>query len=146
MLDELASINEKDSKVDSVLVTFIITFTTSILLAECLTKVPLTVSGNSSVYRNDFNNWGPHLALTPVSNTWTGYWHSADHDYSPWIAFKMAKPYQVAVVVLDDRKGCCHERFANVKVTVGPSQDIDDEDNISCGTKSYQADGVTTYK
>ena len=117
------------------------------LLAECLTNVPLTVSGNSSVYRNDLNNWGPHLALTPVSNTWTGYWHSADHDYNPWIALKMSKTYEVAVVEVDDRKQAENlARFTKVEVLVGPSPNMGAYGTKSCGTKSYGGGASKTYR
>ena len=116
------------------------------LPAKCKNyDVLLTVFGYSAVYQiNSQKPWGPQLALTPVSS-----WHprhSELGDMNPWIAFKMSRSFHVTVVVLDDRKGCCHDRFVDVEVTVGPSPNINDESNISCGTQSYQEDGVTTYE
>jgi len=114
------------------------------LPAKCKNNdVPLSVSNYSSIFGD---LWVPKSALAEISHTSTGFWNSADDDMNPWIAFKMSRSYQVGAVVVDDRKDCCHHRFVNVKVTVGLSPDINDGANISCGTQSYQKDGVTTYR
>ena len=108
--------------------------------------MPLTVSGRSSVYENNEGFWGAPLALTPISYTLHGFWHSNDGDKNPWIAFKRESTNEVNVVVVDDRKdGCCPERFLDVEVSVGHSPDVDDSGKISCGKNSYQGDHITTY-
>ena len=106
----------------------------------------LAVSGRSSVYLSNENLWGANLALTPVSNTNTGYWHSAPNDLSPWIGFKMPSTYNVAVVEVDDRKDAGLERFKDVEVTIGTSPNVNDTDVISCGTQSYSGGPPPTYK
>ena len=118
---------------------------TLILFADCQSNVPLTVSGRSSVLGNNEGFWGAPLALTPISYTNHGFWHSDDGDLNPWIAFKRQSTHEVIVVEVDDRKDCCLERFLDVEVSVGPSPDVDDSGKISCGKLSYRGDGITTY-
>ena len=110
------------------------------LLAGCQKNVQLTVAGKSSVHDNNDRLWGADLALTPVSTTWKGYWHSAASDSKPWIGFKMSRSYKVAVVEVDDRKDCasCRSRWNNVEVLVGATPNINDRGVKSCGKKSYQ--------
>ena len=76
----------------------------------------------------------------------TGIWHKNFDDKNPWIAFKMSRSFQIADVVVDDQKDCCLKKFVDVKVTVGSSPDINDENNISCGTQSYKKSGVRTSR
>ena len=108
------------------------------------------MAGKSSVAENNATLFGAELALTAVSTTWHGYWHSADSDSNPWIKFKMSRTYNVAVVEVDDRKDrrdCsnCMERFVDVEVLVGATQNINDSGVKSCGTKSYQGDNNLHY-
>ena len=98
----------------------------------------MTVAGKSSVFKNNDKLWGANLALTPVSKTWNGYWHSAASDSNPWIGFKMSGTYKVAVVEVNDRKDCCKKKWKNVEVLVGATPDINDSGVKSCGKKSYQ--------
>lgn len=113
---------------------------------QCQTDVPLTVSGRSSVLRNQESTLGANNALTPVSNTSTGFWHSDNYDLSPWIGFKMPSTYKVAVVEVDGRKGSAFKRFNEVEVTVGPSPNVNDTNVKSCGTQSYAGGPPPTYK
>ena len=89
-----------------------------------------------------------NLALTPVSNASTGFWHSDTGDLSPWIGFKMPSTYQVAVVEVDDRKdnGKYFNRFKDVEVTIGTSPNVNDTNVKSCGTQSYAGGPPPTYK
>ena len=88
------------------------------------------------MFRNDNGNWGPEQALTPVSNSWIGYWHSDVDDDFPWIKFNMPETHEVLSVEVWDRKDCCFERFQNVEVLV---------DGSSCGKKSYEGQN-SAYK
>ena len=95
-------------------------------------KACLSVNNWSGVLHND-EKWGPELALTPVSSTGTGYWHSGG-EKQPWIEFIMAEETEVDRIEIIDRLDCCSERFENVEVTVG---------SVRCGVQSYE--GSTTY-
>ena len=95
-------------------------------------KACLSVNNWSGVLHND-ERWGPELALTPVSSTGTGYWHSGG-EKQPWIEFIMAEETEVDRIEIIDRLDCCSERFENVEVTVG---------SVRCGVQSYE--GSTTY-
>ena len=95
--------------------------------------MPLTVSGRSSALVYNEGRWGAPLALTPISYSRTGFWHSEHGDKNPWIAFKRQSTHEVIVVEVDDRKDCCPERFLDVEVSVGSSPDVDDSGKISCG-------------
>ena len=100
-------------------------------------KACLSVNNWSGVLHND-ERWGPELALTPLSSTGTGYWHSGG-EYQPWIEFRMAEETEVDRIEIIDRLDCCSERFENVEVTVG----YDKDNSVSCGVQSYK--GSTTY-
>ena len=100
-------------------------------------KACLSVNNWSGVLHND-ERWGPELALTPLSSTGTGYWHSGGEKH-PWIEFRMAEETEVDRIEIIDRLDCCSERFENVEVTVG----YDKDNSVSCGVQSYK--GSTTY-
>ena len=109
--------------------------------SECQTKASLTAIGASSVYQNNEALWGPKLALTELSKTSTGYWHSAAGDTKPWIKLGMDGLKKVDEVTVVDRLDGANHRFKNVEVSVGTS-----EKYVSCGTQSYQTGHNLTYK
>ena len=111
--------------------------------ASEVVSVPLTVDSSSSVFRNDNGNWGPEQALTPVSDSWIGYWHSDVDDDFPWIKFNMPPGcfgYKVVSVEVTDRQDCCEDRFQDVDVVVVSGLNGE----VSCGRQSYS--GSRTYK
>ena len=108
---------------------------------KTLTKVSFTVDSSSSVFLGRNNDWGPQLALSEVSNTNTGYWHSDTEDYNPWIKFKMSEEHEVVSVEVTDRQDCCFERFKLVEVLVLGSGTV-----TSCGVKSYEENHVYKYE
>ena len=83
-----------------------------------LKDINLQVDSCSSVFLSRNNSWGPQLALTEVSYSNTGYWHSDIGDDDPWIKFKVAKELEVLTVEIIDRQTCCFERFQNVEVVI----------------------------
>jgi len=93
----------------------------------------LTVIGASSVYRDDTVSWGPREALTAVSHTDTGFWHSATGDVNPWIKLGMDGSKKVDAVTVTGRLDDKTYRFKNVEVSVGTGEEF-----VSCGTQSYQ--------
>ena len=101
-------------------------------------KACLSVNRWSGVHENDQSKWGPQLALTPVSSTNDGYWHSGGEKH-PWIEFRMAEETEVDRIKIIDRLDCCPERFENVEVRVGNDQ----VNSVTCGAQSYK--GSTTY-
>ena len=105
-------------------------------------KADLKVQDVSSVFRNDHGLWGAKQALTPISDSWVHYWHSAAVEVNPWITFRMEQEDEVKSVELVDRQDCCHERFKEVEVRIGRTNSF--EDATSCGKKSYE--GQTSYK
>ena len=101
----------------------------------------LTVLAWSSVYANDSEKWGPELALTEPSSTYTGYWHSDTGDKNPWIFFEMSEPNEVLSVEVTDRLDDWEKRFEEVEVRVGANSFY--QDAVSCGIQSYR--DSTTY-
>ena len=83
-----------------------------------LKDINLQVDSCSSVFLSRNNYWGPELALTEVSYSNTGYWHSDNGDEDPWIKFKVAEELEVVTVEITDRQTCCFERFQNVEVVI----------------------------
>ena len=102
----------------------------------------MSVVGASSTFQDRFNEFGPDEALTSISSTNTGYWHSAERDCNPTITFEMQEEQEVLLVEVVDRLDCCHDRFKEVEVRVGNSLSF--EEATSCGIQSYE--GETTYK
>ena len=105
-------------------------------------EASLTVVNASSVYDDNYEQYGPEQALTPVSLDTTNYWHSAFHDDNPSITFKMQHEHEVLAVEVVDRQDCCNERFQSVEVRVGNTPSFDDAQ--SCGIQSYE--GEKSYK
>ena len=119
------------------------------LLSDHHKNVPLTVSGCSSVLNGNEASYGAGLALTPVSQGSTGFWHSERSELNPWIGFEMSSTFEVDFVEVDDRSDCdpCRGRWENVEVLVGPSSDINASGTQSCGTTSYtEGDTTLHYK
>ena len=105
-------------------------------------EASLTVVSASSVYDDNYEQYGPEQALTPVSLGVTNYWHSALDDDNPSITFKMQHEHEVLSVEVVDRQDCCNERFQSVEVRVGNTPSFDDVQ--SCGIQSYE--GEKSYK
>ena len=102
----------------------------------------MTVVNASSVYNDNYEQYGPEQALTPVSLEQKNYWHSAADDINPSITFKMQHEHEVQIVEVVDRQDCCNERFENVEVRVGYTASF--EYAQSCGIQSYE--GEKRYK
>ena len=105
-------------------------------------EASLTVVNASSVYNDNYEQYGPEQALTPVSLDSTNYWHSALDDDNPSITFKMQHEHEVLSVEVVDRQDCCNERFQSVEVRVGNTPSF--EYAQSCGIQSYE--GKKSYK
>ena len=105
-------------------------------------EASLTVFNASSVYNDNYEQYGPEQALTPVSLDSNNYWHSAADDDNPSITFKMQHEHEVLSVEVVDRQDCCNERFQSVEVRVGYTPSF--EDAQSCGIQSYA--GETSNK
>ena len=103
-------------------------------------KACLSVNNWSGVLHND-ERWGPELALTPVSSTGTGYWHSGG-EKQPWIEFRMAEETEVDRIKIIDRLDCCPERFENVEVRVGLKWSAN---SVSCGVQSYSGSKIYIF-
>ena len=115
--------------------------------ADCPEQASLSVQESSSSYQGGNENWLPQNALSGVSSWNTGFWHSEKGDYNPWLAVKMTDVNDVIFVEVTDRLDCCHDRFKNVKVSVGTSSSIYSDSKISCGFNSYHGSGSSpTYR
>ena len=101
--------------------------------------------GSSSIYQDNQEKFGPASALTLEPSK---FWHSDFGDMNPWISFKMSVANYVLIVEVTDRqdRDCCYDRFQNVEVTVGSSPNINSPGKKSCGFKSHQKEGSTTYR
>ena len=97
-------------------------------------EASLTVFNASSVYNDNYEQYGPEQALTPVSLDSNNYWHSASDDDNPSITFKMMHEHEVLAVEVVDHQNCCTERFQSVEVRVGYTPSF--EDAQSCGIQS----------
>ena len=106
--------------------------------------LPLNVLEASSIYGNDETKWGPELALTDLSKTSTGYWHSGFGDQNPYIIFYLDRESEVTSVEITDRLDQHPERFSNVQVMV--TVDNPELTVIDCGTKSYEEKEIRTYR
>ena len=105
-------------------------------------EASMTVVNASSVYDDNYEQYGPEQALTPVSLDITNYWHSASDDDNPSITFKLQHEHEVLAVKVVDRQDCCNERFQSVEVRVGYTPSFDHAQ--SCGIQSYE--GGKSYK
>ena len=101
--------------------------------------------GSSSIYQDNQEKFGPASALTLERGK---FWHSESGEKNPWISFEMSGAYAVLVVEVTDRQDmdCCYDRFENVEVTVGSSPDIKSPEKKTCGMKSHQEGGRTSYR
>ena len=112
-------------------------------------NVPLLVYDCSSTLddgTHDNSTHGAKFALTEVSYTNKNFWYSGTDDREPWISFQMPGTYEVAEVVVDDRKDYYFDRWKNVEVLVGSTPNIEDTGVQSCGKQSHKNDGITRYK
>ena len=118
------------------------TITSTISTTSETFEASLTVVSASSVYDDNYEQYGPEQALTPVSQDNINYWHSGSDDDNPSITFKMQHEHEVLSVEVVDRQDCCNERFESVEVRVGNTTSFDDAQ--SCGIQSYE--GKKRYK
>ena len=116
------------------------------MFADCPEQVSLSVIESSSILSENKEKWGPQNALSNVSSLSTGFWHSNNGDFNPWLAVKMPDVYNVIVVKVTDRTDDFQNRFKNVEVSVGTSSSINSDSKISCGLKSYKGVASTTYR
>ena len=113
-----------------------------LLVVKFAQETSMTVIGTSSV----FPEGGPEYVLTPQ-----GFWHS-DNEDKPWIALEL--PNFVNDVILvevqdrnDNKPDWIYARFENVEVSVVTDSDINTQaGKTSCGTQSYQGQGIISYK
>ena len=106
-------------------------------------EASLTVVNASSVYHDDYENFGPEQALTPISSNQLHFWRSGADDDNPSITFKMQHhEREVLAVEIVDRQDCCYERFDQVEVRIGTTPSFDDAQ--SCGIQSNE--GEKRYK
>ena len=116
------------------------------LFADCPEQVSLSVIESSSFLSESKEKWGPQNALSAISSSSTGFWHSNKGDFNPWLAVKMPDVNNVIVVKVTDRTDDFQNRFKNVEVSVGTSSSINSDSKISCGLKSYKGVASTTYR
>ena len=116
------------------------------LFADSPEQVSLSVIESSSFLSESKEKWGPQNALSAISSSSTGFWHSNKGDFNPWLAVKMPDVNNVIVVKVTDRTDDFQNRFKNVEVSVGNSSSINSDSKISCGLKSYKEGVIAAYR
>ena len=90
-------------------------------LVKTPVRVELSYDSHSSTYSDYDKYWGPLQALTEVSTTWSGYWHSKTGDVTPWIKFEFTESKITSVELTNRLDPRYYERFDNVEVIISGS-------------------------